>query len=158
MVSSHKFFGVNGGSSSRGSREIHVVAAVESPPIPGTSMSRPRRLHARASTIGPMWMHSTQRLVPRPIGEVRSSIDRLVRATWGATGAVTTTEHHGRRSDWIATAPGADDLDVVLTWTLVDLDGPTFVTLTLDEMDRGPDPRPGLEMVLDALTELDLVG
>jgi hypothetical protein len=85
-----------------------------------------------------MWMHSTQRLVLRPIEDVRVGIDRLVRVTWGATTTVTTTEHHGRRSDWIATAAGADDLDVVLTWTLVDLDDSTHVTLTLDEIDRAP--------------------
>ena len=96
-----------------------------------------------------MWMHRTQRLVDRPIAEVRADIDRFVAAMWPAT--VTTTEHHGRRADWIATTPGSDDLDVVLTWTLVDLDGTTFVSLTLDEMEPGPDPAAGLELILDAV-------
>ena len=96
-----------------------------------------------------MWMHRTQRLLDRPIDDVRADIDRFVAAMWRAT--VTTTEHHGRRADWIATAPGADDLDVVLTWTLVDLDGETFVTLTLDEMEPGPDPAAELELILDAV-------
>jgi hypothetical protein len=105
-----------------------------------------------------MWMHSTQRLVPRPIGEVRDVIDRLVRRFWAGATSVTTTEHHGRRSDWIARAAECDELDVVLTWTLVDLDDATFVTLTLDEVDAGPDPRDGLEAILDALGELSPVG
>lgn len=104
-----------------------------------------------------MWMHRAQRLVPRPIDDVRAAIDRLVRSTWAPITTVTTTEHHGRRSDWIASGPGSDELDVVLTWTLVDLDGPTFVTLTLDEVEAGPDPRRGLETILDALAELSLV-
>jgi len=104
-----------------------------------------------------MWMHSTQRLVPCPIDEARIGIDRLVRATWAGATTVTTTEHHGRRSDWIATTVGSDDLDVVLTWTLIDLDGSTFVTLTMDEMEAGPDPLTALESVLDALTEVHLV-
>ena len=96
-----------------------------------------------------MWMHRAQRLVERPIDEVRDDIDRFVAATWRTT--VTTTEHHGRRADWIATAPGSDDLDVVLTWTLVDLDGETFVTLTLDEMEAGPDPAGELGLILDEI-------
>ena len=100
-----------------------------------------------------MWMHRTQRLLDRPIDEVREAIDHFVTAMWPAT--VTTTEHHGRRADWIATAPGSEDLDVVLTWTLVDLDGETFVTLTLDEMEAGPDPAAELELILDAVGRRD---
>ncbi len=98
-----------------------------------------------------MWMHRTQRIVERPAADVRDDIGRLVAATWGRVTTVTTTEHHGRRADWIATAPGSDDLDIVLTWTLVDLEASTFVTLTLDELERGPDPAAALEGILDLL-------
>jgi hypothetical protein len=99
-----------------------------------------------------MWMHRTQRLVARPVDVVRVDIDHLVTSIWGATTAVSTTEHHGQRADWIATGPSSDDLDVVLTWTLIDLGETTFVTLTLDEVDPGPDPVGGLEALLDALS------
>lgn len=105
-----------------------------------------------------MWMHSTHRLVARPADVVRIDIDRLVRSTWARATTVTTTEHQGRRADWIATGAGSDDLDVVLTWTLIDLDTSTFVTLTLDEMEPGPDPVGGLEAILDMLTEVRVVG
>jgi hypothetical protein len=105
-----------------------------------------------------MWMHSTHRLVERPADAVRIDIERLVRATWAAATSVTTTEHHGRRADWIATGPGSDDLDIVLTWTLIDLDTSTFVTLTLDEMEPGPDPSGGLEAILDLLAAVRVGG
>jgi len=105
-----------------------------------------------------MWTHRTQRLVSSPTAEVRDAIDRLVATTWAPSTAVTTTEHHGRRADWIATGPGSDDLDIVLTWTLVDLDGSTFVTLTLDEMEPGPDPLAGLESILDVLAAVTVSG
>jgi len=98
-----------------------------------------------------MWTHRTQRHVARPVAEVRGDIARLVELTWGRAGMVTTTEHHGRRSDWIASATDPDDLDVVLTWTVVDLDGATFVTLELDEMERGPDPVGQLDAMLDVV-------
>jgi hypothetical protein len=110
------------------------------------------RAHAVAPTLGGMWTHRTQRHVDRPASEVRGDVARLVALTWGRAGMVTTTEHHGRRSDWISSATDPDDLDVVLTWTLVDLDGATFVTLELDEMDRGPDPIGQLEAMLDVVS------
>ena len=75
-----------------------------------------RRPCGGADTHG-MWTHRTQRHVARPVAEVRGDIARLVELTWGRAGMVTTTEHHGRRSDWIASATDPDDLDVVLTWT-----------------------------------------
>jgi hypothetical protein len=104
-----------------------------------------------------MWMHRTQRLVERPVGEVRHDIGQLVRSTWEPVAHVVTTEHHGRRSDWIAAdADGA--LDVVLTWTLIDLDGATFVTLELDELEPGPDPRAGMELMLDLLAGARVTG
>ena len=64
---------------------------------------------------------------------------------------VSTTEHHGRRSDWISDRPGSDEVDIVLTWSLTDLDDATFVVVTLDEFERGPDPIEGLEQLLDVL-------
>jgi hypothetical protein len=98
-----------------------------------------------------MWTHQVQRLVPRPIREVRAEIARVVEAAWGRATDVTTTEHHGRRADWIAAGAGSDDLDIVLTWTLTDLDHETHVVLTLDEFDPGPDPTDELEEILDML-------
>ena len=98
-----------------------------------------------------MWTHRTHRLVARPIADVRREITDLVDNAWGRVATVTTTEHHGRRSDWISTAGDPDDLDVVLTWTLIDLDVATFVTLELDEVERGPEPAEGLETLLDLL-------
>ena len=46
----------------------------------------------------------------------------------------------------------------MLTWTLIDLDGATFVTLELDEMERGPDPRAELEAILDLVSAVDVLG
>jgi hypothetical protein len=71
---------------------------------------------------------------------------------------VTTTEHHGIRSDWIATDASGDELDVVLSWALCDLDDATFVGLTLDELDAGVDPRGALDEVLDLLTAAVIAG
>jgi hypothetical protein len=99
-----------------------------------------------------MWTYRTSRLVPRPGADVRAAIDDLVRTTWAPFTAVTTTEHHGTRSDWIATDPGGEVLDVVLSWTLTDLDDATYVCLALDELDAGSDPTAALEEVLDLLT------
>jgi hypothetical protein len=105
-----------------------------------------------------MWTYQTQRIVPRPVAEVREDVARLVAETWGTTVRVETSEHHGRRTDWIAGLAGgaADDgvVDVVLTWALSDLDDATLVVLTLDELEPGPDPRAGLELVLDALVSV----
>ena len=42
-------------------------------------------------------------------------------------------------------------LDVVLSWTLTDLDDATFVGLALDELEVGADPATALEEVLDLL-------
>jgi hypothetical protein len=98
-----------------------------------------------------MWTHQVQRLVPLAIDDVRAEIARLVDAAWSGATDVTTTEHHGRRADWIAAGAGSDDIDIVLTWTLTDLDGATYVVLTLDEFDPGPDPTDELEQVLDML-------
>jgi hypothetical protein len=98
-----------------------------------------------------MWTHHTHRLVSRPAAEVREDIARLVDAAWRRVTTVTTTEHHGRRSDWIASAPGADDVDIVLTWTLSDLGDTTLIVLTLDEFDDGPDPTEALEEILDVV-------
>jgi hypothetical protein len=100
-----------------------------------------------------MWTHRTDRLVARPLAVVRADIDELVLSTWGRVTTVSTTEHHGTRSDWMATRPGSDDIDIVLSWTLLDLDEATFVTLTLDEFEPGPDPAAGLEEVLDLLAD-----
>ena len=99
-----------------------------------------------------MWTYRTPRLVPRPTTEVAAAIDQLVRTTWAPFTAVTTTEHFGTRSDWIATDVSGDELDVVLSWTLIDLDDATLVALTLDELDVGPDPDAALEELLDLLT------
>jgi hypothetical protein len=98
-----------------------------------------------------MWTHQVQRLVRRPIADVRVDIERIVDATWRRLTSVTTTEHHGRRSDWISDGPGSDDVDIVLTWSVTDLDDATFVVVTLDEFERGPDPVEGLEQILDVL-------
>jgi hypothetical protein len=98
-----------------------------------------------------MWTHQVQRLVRRPIVDVREDIARLIDAMWRGLVTVATTEHAGRRSDWIGTGPGSDDVDIVLTWSLTDLDDATFVVLTLDEFERGPDPIEGLERILDVL-------
>ena len=101
---------------------------------------------------GDMWTYRTSRLVPRPGSEVRAAIDDLVRTTWAPFTAVTTTEHHGTRSDWISTDPSGEVLDVVLSWTLTDLDDATYVCLALDELDAGADPTAALEELLDLLT------
>jgi hypothetical protein len=98
-----------------------------------------------------MWTHQVQRIVRRPIVDVREDIDRIVDATWRRLTSVSTTEHHGRRSDWISAGPGSDDVDIVITWSLIDLDDATFVAVTLDEFERGPDPIEGLEQILDVL-------
>jgi hypothetical protein len=98
-----------------------------------------------------MWTHQAQRLVRRPIADVRQDIERIVDGTWRRLTAVTTTEHHGRRSDWISDGPGSEDVDIVITWSLTDLDDATFVVIDVDEFDRGPDPREGLEQILDVL-------
>ena len=73
-----------------------------------------------------MWTFRTARLVPRPAADVRAAIADLVRTTWAPFTAVTTTEHHGVRSDWIATDLEGAVLDVVLSWTLADLDDDEF--------------------------------
>jgi hypothetical protein len=96
-----------------------------------------------------MWTHEVQRLVPRPVAEVREEIARIVDAAWCGATDVTTTEHHGRRADWIAAGVGSDELDIVLTWALTDLDHETHVVLTLDEFDAGPDPTDEMEAILD---------
>jgi hypothetical protein len=98
-----------------------------------------------------MWTHQAQRLVRRPIADVREDIERIVDATWRRLTTVATTEHHGRRSDWISDGPGSDDIDIVITWSLTDLDDATYVVITLDELERGPDPIEGLEQLLDVL-------
>jgi hypothetical protein len=98
-----------------------------------------------------MWTHQVQRLVRRPITDVRNDIERIVEATWRPLTTVSTTEHHGRRSDWISDRPGSEHVDIVLTWSLTDLDDATFVVVTLDEFERGPDPTEGLEQLLDVL-------
>jgi len=98
-----------------------------------------------------MWTHQTQRLVERPADEVRDDIARIVDATWRPVTDVTTTEHHGRRSDWIADELGSDQVDIVLTWSLSEVDGATHVVITLDEFERGPDPTAALEEILDLL-------
>jgi hypothetical protein len=99
-----------------------------------------------------MWTSRTSRLVPRPVADVRAAIADLVRTTWAPYTAVTTTEHHGVRSDWIATDLDGEVLDVVLSWTLTDLDDATYVELALDELEVGCDPATALEEVLDLLT------
>jgi hypothetical protein len=101
-----------------------------------------------------MWTHQVQRLVPQPIDEVQTEIARVVETGWGDASDVTTTEHHGRRADWIAAGVGSDELDIVLTWTLTDLDHETYVVLTLDEFDAGPDPTDELEQILDMLVAM----
>ncbi len=98
-----------------------------------------------------MWTHQVQRLVRRPITDVRDDIERIVDATWRPLTNVSTTEHHGRRSDWISDGPGTEQVDIVLTWSLTDLDDATYVVVTLDEFERGPDPHEGLEQLLDVL-------
>jgi hypothetical protein len=60
--------------------------------------------------------------------------------------------HHGRRSDWVTVGPESDEIELVLTWSLSDVDGETLVVLTLDEFERGPDPVEGLEEILDVLS------
>ncbi len=102
-----------------------------------------------------MWTHHTQRLVRRPAPELREDIERIVDTAWRRVTTVTTTEHHGRRSDWITSHAGTDEVDIVLTWTLIDLDEATFVVLTLDEFEQGPDPVEGLEQILDVLATSD---
>jgi hypothetical protein len=52
-------------------------------------------------------------------------------------------DHHG---------PGSNEVDIVLTWSLSEVDGATLVVLTLDEFERGPDPVKGLEEILDVLS------
>jgi hypothetical protein len=99
-----------------------------------------------------MWTYRTSRLVPRPASDVRDAIDALVHTTWAPFTAVTTTNHHGTRSDWIATDLDGDVLDIVLSWTLTDLDDATYVSLALDELEVGADPASALEEVLDLLT------
>ncbi|MET0459169.1 MAG: hypothetical protein ABW122_12595 [Ilumatobacteraceae bacterium] len=99
-----------------------------------------------------MWTYRTARLVPRPAADVRAAIDDLVRTTWAPYTAVTTTEHHGVRSDWISTDLDGEVLDVVLSWTLTDLDEATYVGLALDELEVGADPAKALEDVLDLLS------
>ena len=99
-----------------------------------------------------MWTYRTSRLVPRSAADVRAAIADLVRTTWAPYTAVTTTDHHGTRSDWIATDAGGEVLDVVLSWTLTDLDEATYVSLALDELEAGADPASALEEVLDLLT------
>jgi hypothetical protein len=103
---------------------------------------------------GGMWTHQQQRIVPRPVAEVRADIARIVDGTWRPIAGVTTTEHFGRRSDWITEAPASDEVDIVLTWTLTDLDDETHVVLTLDEFNLGPDPMDGLEQILDVLVSM----
>jgi hypothetical protein len=100
-----------------------------------------------------MWTHHVCRLVQRPVAEVRADIDELVRWSWARWTDVSTTEHNGVRTDWIATGRGRDEIDVALSWHLVDLDEATFVTLTLDEFEPGPSPLAGLEEILDALAD-----
>jgi hypothetical protein len=116
------------------------------------STSGPRLLHVRRGIVCGMWTHQTQRLVPRPLADVRDDIALIVDATWRHVTDVTTTVHHGRRSDWITIGPDADEVDIVLTWSLSDVDGDTLVVLTLDEFERGPDPLEGLEEILDVLS------
>lgn len=99
-----------------------------------------------------MWTYRTARLVTRPAADVRAAIDQLVRTMWAPFTAVTTTEHHGTRSDWIATDLDGEVLDVVLSWTLTDLDDSTYVSLALDELEAGADPADALEQVLDLVT------
>ena len=101
-----------------------------------------------------MWTHQMQRLVPRPIAEVRADIARIVDGTWRPIADVMTTEHHGRRSDWVTVGPHSDEVDIVLTWTLTDLDDETHVVLTLDEFNLGPDPMDGLAQILDVLESM----
>ena len=101
-----------------------------------------------------MWTHEQQRIVPRQVAEVRADIARIVDGTWRPIANVTTTEHHGRRSDWITIGPRSDEVDIVLTWTLTDLDDATHVLLTLDEFNLGPDPMDGLEEILDVLASM----
>jgi hypothetical protein len=103
---------------------------------------------------GGMWTHQQQRIVPRPVAEVRADIARIVDGTWRPIANVSTTEHHGRRSDWITVGPVSDEVDIVLTWTLTDLDDATYVVLTLDEFNLGPDPTDGLQEILDVLTTM----
>lgn len=98
-----------------------------------------------------MWTHQVERLVAQPIADVRAEIARVVEAGWSGATDVTTTEHHGRRTDWIAAGAGRDEVDIALTWTLSDLDGETHVVLTLDEFEPGPDPTDELEQILDML-------
>jgi hypothetical protein len=101
-----------------------------------------------------MWTHLTQRFIPRPVAEVRADIARIVDGMWRPITGVTTTEHHGRRSDWISVGPCSDDVDIVLTWTLTDLEHETHVVLTLDEFTPGPDPTDGLDEILDVLASM----
>jgi hypothetical protein len=98
-----------------------------------------------------MWTHQVQRLVRRPIADVRDDIERIVDATWRRLTRVVTTEHHGRRSDWISRGRWSEEVDIVITWSLTDLDDATFVVVELDELESGPDPREGLEQLLDVL-------
>ncbi len=100
-----------------------------------------------------MWTHHVCRLVPRPAAEVRTHIDELVRWSWARWTTVTTTDHNGVRTDWIAAERGSDEVEVALSWHLVDLDDATFVTLTVDEFEPGPSPIGGLEEILDALAD-----
>ncbi|MET0146107.1 MAG: hypothetical protein ABW328_15195 [Ilumatobacteraceae bacterium] len=100
-----------------------------------------------------MWTHRTQRFVAAPAADVRAGIADLVAATWARSLTVSTTDHNGTRTDWLY-LPGTDELDVALSWTVVDLGDTTYLQLTLDEIEPGGDALEGMEAVLDHLESL----
>ena len=100
-----------------------------------------------------MWTHRTQRFVAAPATSVRAGIAELVATTWARSLTVRTTDHHGTRTDWLY-LPGTDELDLALSWTVVDLGDRTYLELTLDELESGGEALEGMEAVLDHLESL----
>lgn len=96
-----------------------------------------------------MWSHHAEELVPADPSAVRMAIATLVDDLWG-------DRHHtllattGDRTDAIAVDAGSNVADVWLTWRVRPRTGGTWVEVTLDELDRGPDP--DLATLLQALS------
>lgn len=98
-----------------------------------------------------MHTFTAERIVDVPPIGVESTIAALVDRLWGERARTVVASTAAGRVTAIEAETGHADVDVWLTCRVEATGASTRVTLILDELDAGPDPRDGLEQLLDLI-------
>src|SRR5688572_7742323 len=98
-----------------------------------------------------MWTYHAERIVGASPTDVESGLAAVVAGVWGRRARLVVRSTTAGRVDAIHGESEEDGPEVWLTWHIEPAGEGTRVRLLLDEVEHGPDPRDGLEQVLDTL-------